>query len=76
MPVIEIKGKIIMEISTEENEAVEKIKRIQKALNTVDLKEVLELTKQAIKIAFPNGIPNDEDEKNNLTYWQKSKKKA
>jgi len=56
--------------------SVEKIKRIQKALNTVDLKEVLELTKQAIKIAFPNGIPNDEDEKNNLTYWSEEQEES
>ena len=49
--------------------SVEEIRRVQKALTTVKLKEISELTQQAIKIAFPNGIPNNEDEKNDLTYW-------
>ena len=56
--------------------SVEEIGRVQKALITVGLKEVSELTQQAIKIAFPNGIPNNEDEKNDLTYWTEEQEES
>ena len=49
--------------------SVKEIRRVEKALNVVGLKDISELTQQALAVAFPNGIPNDEEAKENLTDW-------
>ena len=56
--------------------SVEEISRVQEALKIIGLKEISRLTQQAIKIAFPNGIPNNENEKNDLTYWSEEQEKS
>ncbi len=49
--------------------SVEEIKRIENSLNRVGLNDIAKLTKDAIDVAFPNGIPSSNIKKDELTYW-------
>ena len=49
--------------------SVEEIKRIENSLNRVGLNDIAKLTKDAIDVAFPNGLPNSNTKKDELTYW-------
>jgi hypothetical protein len=55
---------------------IDEIKRIEAALNTVGLKDISKLTHQAIQIAFPNGMPKDNDEKDDLTDWSEDQEES
>ncbi len=49
--------------------SLDEIGRIREQLRAVGLSRILELTEQAIQIAFPKGIPATEEEKRNATEW-------
>lgn len=49
--------------------SVEEIKRIENSLNRVGLNDIAKLTKDAIDVAFPNGLLNSNTKKDELTYW-------
>ena len=44
------------------------IKRVITALNEVGLTEIAIITKEAVEIAFPNGVPDSDEKKSSLTY--------
>ena len=49
--------------------SLDEIRRIREQLRAVGLSRILELTEQAIQIAFPEGIPRTEEEKRSATEW-------
>ena len=50
--------------------AVEELRRIEGHLSDLELVKVLELLRQAMKVAFPRGLPSTEEEKDEATSWQ------
>ncbi|MEM6275276.1 MAG: hypothetical protein AAF735_08565 [Myxococcota bacterium] len=51
---------------------LEQIQRIESQLHQLDLGETARLTRRAIGVAFPDGIPKTPGEKHELTYWAKA----
>jgi len=49
--------------------SLDEIRRIREQLRAVGLSRILELTEQAMQVAFPEGIPATEEEKRNATEW-------
>lgn len=49
--------------------SVDEIRSICKHLRTLGLDAVAQLTDLAIKVAFPRGMPSDEEEKSDATEW-------
>lgn len=45
------------------------VDRILELLNKLELPKVSEIVEKAIKTAFPDGVPSDEDEYENCTEW-------
>lgn len=52
--------------------SVEEIRRVVPALRAIGLSDVAELTEQAIRIAFPKGIPSTDEQKSDLTDWSEA----
>ena len=51
---------------------VSEIRTIAARLNGLGLPEVAELTERAIEIAFPLGVPQTDEEKDDLTDWSEA----
>ena len=49
--------------------SIDEMKSISKHLHMLGLDAVARLTDQAIKVAFPRGIPSSEEEKSDSTEW-------
>ena len=49
--------------------SVDEISRVVHALRAVGIEEIADLTERAIEIAFPCGIPVDDETKSDLTDW-------
>lgn len=45
------------------------IEDIVRKLYALGLNEIAETTQLAIEIAFPDGVPSDQKQKDDLTYW-------
>lgn len=52
--------------------SVDEIHRIVSALEEVGLIDIAELTEQAKRVAFPNGLPSTGEEKSGLTDWSEA----
>jgi hypothetical protein len=49
--------------------SVEEISRVVDRLEALGLPEVAQLTRTAIDVAFPDGVPDSDEEKDDLTDW-------
>jgi hypothetical protein len=49
--------------------SVEEISRVVGRLESLGLPEVAQFTRTAIDVAFPNGVPASDEEKDDLTEW-------
>lgn len=49
--------------------SVEELSRVVERLESVGLPEVAQLTRTAIDVAFPDGLPGTDEEKDPLTAW-------
>ncbi len=51
---------------------LEEIARVVPALRTVGLSDVADLTEQAMRVAFPSGLPANDSEHEELTDWSEA----
>ena len=56
--------------------SVDEIRRVKNALLAMDLGDIAQLYGQAIRVAFPNGIPSTDAEKSDLTEWSEEQDHA
>jgi hypothetical protein len=49
--------------------SVEEVSRVVDRLESLGLPEVAQLTRTAIDVAFPDGVPDSDEGKNDLTDW-------
>jgi hypothetical protein len=56
--------------------SVDEIGRVKKALLAVDLGDIAQLYEQALKVAFPKGVPSTDAEKSGLTEWSEDQDQA
>ena len=49
--------------------SVDELRRVVERLESLGLSEVAQLTRTAIDVAFPDGLPNTDEEKDELTAW-------
>jgi hypothetical protein len=49
--------------------SIEEMSRVADRLESVGLPEVAQLTRTAIEVAFPDGLPGSDEEKDDLTAW-------
>jgi hypothetical protein len=49
--------------------SVAEVSRVVERLESIGLPEVAQLTRTAIDVAFPDGLPGTDDEKDDLTAW-------
>jgi len=49
--------------------SVDEIAQVADRLESLKLAEVAKLVRQAIAVAFPDGVPSSDEEKNDLTEW-------
>jgi hypothetical protein len=49
--------------------SVDELRRVVERLESLGLPEVAQLTRTAIDVAFPDGLPSTDEEKDELTAW-------
>lgn len=56
--------------------SVDEISRIIHALRTVGIEDIADLAEKGIDIAFPVGIPSNDEEKSDLTDWSEEQERS
>ncbi|MDX2457701.1 MAG: DUF4375 domain-containing protein [Gammaproteobacteria bacterium] len=56
--------------------SVDEISRIVLALRVVGMEDIAELAERAIDIAFPGGVPVDDEIKSDLTAWSEEQERS
>ena len=56
--------------------SVDEISRVVHALRTVGIEDIADLAERAIEIAFPCGIPADDETKSDLTDWSEEQERS